>query len=304
MATFPLTQRLANKTYRYRICDTTFDIEDRRNPGRKNDWIALIIEAFDQWKAAASPLGLTFRRVLLPCTDYEPVIRLIESKVQELLMKDPALLPGDLIEGVRSYLVVERFLNNANGRLVAGKLAEDRRTNEIIMFNYPTGPSGYLYEQRVFPQISTDLGQEKNCWAPYQEFGQAYVEPDARMCTVLFEGMTVDGQRVVTTDIFIRRGAYSSFATLALPASDARANKYRNLDADLANSPYKDFIHEIGHALGIGGGAKKDAVGGKWDSRGHPQVSVRDTVMGTAPIPKCSPYPLDLMALYALYQTQ
>ena len=56
VATFPLTQRLANKTYYYRICDTMFDIEEDFKPGRKGEWITLIGKAFDQWQAAATAL--------------------------------------------------------------------------------------------------------------------------------------------------------------------------------------------------------------------------------------------------------
>lgn len=75
---------------------------------------------------------------------------------------------------------------------------------------------------------------------------------------------------------------------------DVRFNTCLTSD-DRPYSAYSTVVHEAGHVLGISGG--------------HP--SVYDAVMNYdwlvgGPLfeePDCSPYPLDIMAIYALYQT-
>ena len=66
------------------------------------------------------------------------------------------------------------------------------------------------------------------------------------------------------------------------------------------------MVHEGGHALGITGGLD----GGHLDDgqgRFHPRkTTVRDSVMsyGRKDSVSCSPSPLDVMAIYALYQNR
>ena len=63
---------------------------------------------------------------------------------------------------------------------------------------------------------------------------------------------------------------------------------------------YSTLVHEAGHALGITGG--KTGIGRE---RFHPNRDVRDSVMSYGRIRNLSysPLPLDVMAIYALYQT-
>ena len=61
------------------------------------------------------------------------------------------------------------------------------------------------------------------------------------------------------------------------------------------NSAYQSFLHEVGHALGIGGYGGGDPEGG------HSQPEVASVVNYQAES-DCAPHPLDIMALYALYQ--
>ncbi len=72
---------------------------------------------------------------------------------------------------------------------------------------------------------------------------------------------------------------------------------------DNYNNPYSSLVHEAGHALGIRAASKKAA-----DSRlqGHP--SITDSIMNYSTVtgvvePDCSPHPLDIMAIYTIYQT-
>jgi len=83
-----------------------------------------------------------------------------------------------------------------------------------------------------------------------------------------------------------------------VPATNARFNKCRNQGDDVDLSAYGDFLHEVGHVLGIGGSGS----GHPGDPRPWEYFdSVMDYNSDDAQ-PNCAPYPLDIMALYALYQ--
>ncbi len=64
------------------------------------------------------------------------------------------------------------------------------------------------------------------------------------------------------------------------------------------NYPYSSLVHEAGHALRIGNG--KDGMG---QENHHPNEQIKSAIMSYGDgLPKCSPHPLDIMAIYALYQ--
>ena len=63
---------------------------------------------------------------------------------------------------------------------------------------------------------------------------------------------------------------------------------------------YRTALHEAGHALGIRYGVRyEEGV----DDQGTHHPSTLDSVMSQSPSIYCSPHPLDVMAIYALYQT-
>ena len=81
---------------------------------------------------------------------------------------------------------------------------------------------------------------------------------------------------------------------LRLPTPFARFNTCFNDDFDDYGSAYTSFLHEVGHLIGISK---------------HPEfpesVMNYDHATGVSDLlePDCSPYPIDIMAVYALYQT-
>ena len=111
------------------------------------------------------------------------------------------------------------------------------------------------------------------------------------MCTA-----SILSPSVSTSDIIIKRSLYQN-DSLELPAADARFDRCLN-SSDTPNSAYSDFLHEVGHALGIGGGQSMTEY-----LKGHPAIN--DSVMNyESDEPGCAPNPFDLMAIYALYQSR
>ena len=97
-----------------------------------------------------------------------------------------------------------------------------------------------------------------------------------------------------TTDLFVRRSSTSN-DPLDLPGGNADIDK---TDVLFNKCPthdkraYSILVHEAGHALGI-----------RFGLNIHP--TVHDSIMAyslDANRPDCSPHPLDIMAVYALYQ--
>ncbi len=68
--------------------------------------------------------------------------------------------------------------------------------------------------------------------------------------------------------------------------------------SDNYNVPYSSLVHEAGHALAIRGGTD-----GMDQQRFHPSGAIHCAIMSYGGNePKCSPHPLDIMAITALYQ--
>ena len=103
------------------------------------------------------------------------------------------------------------------------------------------------------------------------------------------------GKRHVSGDIFIRRSKFTS-DLLLVPASNAMFNMCRNSIDTQNNNAYESFLHEVGHALGIGG---KGAL-----PNGHSFEDVASVVNYKFDEPDCAPHPADIVALYALYQNR
>ena len=117
-------------------------------------------------------------------------------------------------------------------------------------------------------------------------------------------------------DILIRKGQfYNRDGTLhANFGVDVPDTTYFNTCEPVAGtSAYQATLHEFGHALGTSGFEFSNIVGflpgvtGFYEEA-HPRVpgSVMNydhKVADVAKEPDCSPHPLDIMALWALYQT-
>ena len=282
----------------------------------------------EHWQSATDDL-IKVELASGPCVDYGPAIRELESDIKDEINRQVTLGEDvNLIPFVKGYMEPLRNTRDVRATNVTSSLQ-----NEVFMFNDLEGPNRFFIEQTVFGEIARDIGYE--CWVK-----DGFHFSIAAMCAPAgtVEIIDVHGNRRTEhyTDIIVRRsafdksdgivpwGARTNDDPLLVPASNARFNMCNN-SIDNVGGAYETMLHEGGHALGSSYG-----VGSGWVDNHHPQIAgsilnydnvAVSKVPGVPPIrhdpentdnsdfdqnysePDCAPYPLDLMAVYALYQT-
>ncbi|MCY3957186.1 MAG: fibronectin type III domain-containing protein, partial [Chloroflexi bacterium] len=308
VAAFPLQQRLGARTadgyplYAYRICTETFRPSDDT---RIAAWVTLINHAMQQWQTATDGLIRTERETdtsgqFKPCADYAGLSRVIGKEIRDFVPEELVLEDIELNQLVQDFL--KRFKDTGiilDDKKIEEKYGDEDHTlrdieaNEIIMFN-EGHPIDTITRVAAFPEFAASVRLEESCWY----FSNGAFDDGVKMC-VPGGDTGPDGTR----DIFIRRNTYEGDGgnpvyPLAVPAANARFNKCRNQGYDVERSAYGDFLHEVGHVLGIGGSGS----GHPGDPRPWEYFdSVMDYNSDDAQ-PNCAPYPLDIMAIYSLYQ--
>ena len=281
VATFPLKN--VGSVYMYRICEDGFPAADI------GDWKATIQHAFGLWKAFTDLVTMTY--LGSTCADYSDAIQDIDSNYND---KTGVPLTPSQLGMLGQYLKQLDVLTNAQ--------TDDEEYNEVIMVDDTTGVYAEFKEIGIFPEFASELG-----------FAGCAFDADTLACAV---SRHVDTQTGYITDILLRR-VKNKYAPSVMPGGD---NIVERSDVKLNICPtgpgfktYATLIHESGHVFGIRGGAEDP----DWipEMKGHPTIS--NTVMNyedrnlkargptyKLPIePDCSPHPLDIMAIYAIYQT-
>ena len=284
VASFPLRLPLPRRTYSYIVCEDTFP------SGRETAWKNLIRHAFDQWEVATSN-WVTLDPVTGDCADYEPFVARIRNDVKAFAtstLPSTGSLPTD--DEIAAH--ARELLKNFDQNQIGVTRRRDTAQSEVLMIDdRPTGANSTLVKVRVFPEVAATVGHG-TCSAAHiacafspQRWAQ-------------YRGLGEDDPPVVTADIRLRRSKFG-VASLVVPTSavPGRFNSCGPADPEL----YNTLVHEAGHALGIAYGTE-----GKNSKRDHPQLE--DSVMKD-PLgidergERCSPYPIDVMAIYALYQS-
>ncbi len=328
VGSFPLVHALTNKTYSYRICTETFVPAGTLN-ARRNSWVSLIDKALEHWMTATQGL-ITVQRDTEPCENYDVVVAEIRQDIEDFLEDD------------QQDMTLEGFLNSYMESLrdrgtVRGSNVLSKTQNEVYMFNDMSGTNLLFYKEGIFDEIASDIGHE--CWREIVAKGKNIVDekPDrvAVMCVQSEDDVEIDdvhGNRRTEhfSDIIVRRSAYEKSYNkdtlpwgskrdddpLQVPSGTVRFNTCRS--SIPVGTAYEDMLHEGGHALGIRGGAEQG-----WANPQHPQISGSVVNYDHIAVPidpqtlsvnredydrdfeefDCAPHPLDLMAIYALYQT-
>ena len=300
---FPLNDPLApnNKTYAYRICADTFASDETK----QNEWIALIEHALEQWELASDGLVMMDHALdengnRAPCVNYTGVMNAVLAQVGSILAEQIEMGEEEMV----NLSDLREFFFNLN--ITGFSSEEDKKRNEIIMVD--------LDLQRLTEFKGDELWE----FSDYLSLsgcifeGEACAQTDATGVRIL--GIDIIVPIVIessTTDILIRSDRRSN--NLSIPSVSFNMCSGPNIEV------YEDLVHEAGHALGISDGEFFQSERLKDYIENHPPLvdsvmnynKVIDSLLLTAPgiekkdfdEPDCSPHPMDIMAIYALYQT-
>ena len=275
VATFPLNYPLSNRTYSYVFCEETFP------DGREADWMNFIAHAFSQWTLATDEL-VVIERLDAECADYS---QFVEPIVTQVAAFAGTILPVGRLPTAKEVLMhTEGLLGSFHDSGIKTTRSEDASLSEVFMIN----DSGVPLPPRVFEEISNEVGHG---WCSF-----ACAVPN-------------DTGPEPTADIKLRESKFAS-VSMAVPQTGVGLHVPGvDSNADVGELPfnacrpevvheYGVLVHEAGHALGITHGR-----GGMDQERHHSNLA--DSVMSYSVNPdySCSPHPLDIMAIYALYQT-
>lgn len=303
IASIPVNDYLTDRRYTYVLCEDTFD-----NPTAL--WTNLITHAMQQWVSAtdeliqANPL-LTINGEEANCADYDTYIGEIHAEVVKRLnlTNNPNPRPS-LQERIRQAQILTIIMPAMN---ILSNRNLDKQLNEIRMiqdFQYDT----YI-GRKAFLQIAKASGIDTSC-----------ISGDFSACAIRSNG---------TTDIQIKRGSIQP-SVIALPDTltpahfpgtditwsedDVNFNYCTDSQFDDSDAPdqqahtYSLLIHEIGHALGLHGASEphiRPDPDGPMNDHHHPNSNQYHTAMRYDDVQQygCSPHPIDIMAIYAIYQT-
>ena len=173
---------------------------------------------------------------------------------------------------------------------------KDVMYNEVLMFDDVTFNIDHLLAVGVFPQFAPDVGHFW-CWG--SSHGIDFNSSSTLACAIRSE---TEDRSISTTDIFLRRSKLEG-DLLTIPGGDVdvdQSDVQFNRCADATAIAYPVLVHEVGHALGIRSGD----VGSGSDTS-HPTMITKAVMYGGLNDETgCSPNPIDVMALYAIYQSR
>ena len=316
VASIYVDHRGATEPFRYRICLETFPNEqfsptDTRN--KREAWKQIIQHAFEQWEVATDGLiEMTYVTPVHPdtgCADYSSIVQAVANEVST----SSTATPIPIIRASVATVVA--------GFNTTGIINADNIRNEVIMFDdvqgnlrtiIDAGSGGYAIfltpAPAVFPELSRSLGYTWCNWHTGTEG-----------CTQF----NTDEHGRKTSDVFIRRGAFEPGGVIPIIPTPTPGGSPTPTPTPVPTDPleipgtltpvrlnacpathqssrvYYVLVHEAGHALGLG------VVPGHIS---NPTVNdfhsnLPDSVMYKTGLEWCSPHPIDVMTIYAIYQT-
>ena len=298
VATYAMRNYVPTREYAYYICEGSF-------PGdqdRRDAWTGLINDALGRWQTSTNGL-VTMDHLSLDespeesgvCYDFGDLVDDVLAQYDD----SPSPKPG-----VREH--VEAVLGRMQNIGMTQK--EESKANEIWMIHDKKderASTRHVY----FAEVSR-LVARGSC-GPRAALGCAWyvaILEDENGRIILpgdkeFNEMDElqEPYVKVMTDILLSRSTLED-AELKIPASDVRFDTCKGTGKDYY--AYTTLVHEVGHALGLS--FRSVNLGDEQLSLkySHPSRKLGYVAMGrSADIAACTPFPLDVMAIYALYQT-
>ena len=301
VASISVDHRGATKPFTYRICSETFPNEqfsatDTRN--KREAWKQIIQHAFEQWEIATDGLIQMTYDAPTPqdpkeCADYSDIIQEVVDEINKPSSRTDEQIRDDVREALR-------LLRENDVDVFDQPMIDDKTWNEVIMLDdvhgrlrtiIDAGSSRYA----IFQEFADDLGYAWCRW----NMGKEGCAPSS-----------INDAGLKTTDVFLRRGAFEPGGAISMHSPTS---------ADLLDIPgtltpytstvrmntcpathqssraYWVLVHEAGHALGLGPVAPVHS--------NLPESVMHKYRLAYHSRQLCSPHPIDVMTIYAIYQT-
>ena len=199
--------------------------------------------------------------------------------------------------------------------------AEDHAANEIIMVDQDATPYAELEFVLNFPELAAkpDAVNLSVQLCVYEGYACASREYNSRSNSFSTDILLSD-RRYVDNPLLLEFDPSAPTPIVETIAAKVRSteillNSCANdvFDEDV----YRGLVHEAGHAFGVGGGELSASEEMMWNEHARGHSTIRGSVVGLhglnigklgepeyklEPESACSPYPYDVMALYALHQ--
>ena len=219
------------------------------------------------------------------CTDFSEFVDEVAAHV------DAAIAAQGIFGGLTDAQIkalVTALLDRFNQARLTNKRDRDERYNEVEVMDY-VNVQPWQRIPGTFKEIADRVGPG---YCPHPA------------CTLHTKVNTSRGDEV-TSDILLRRSSINThvpvLTTSLFPGGDAYATRgdVQFNSCDETKKTYEHLVHEAGHALGIAGGN----TGANPAKAHHPNMYISESTMSYGAKQGCFPHPLDIMAIYAIYQT-
>ena len=295
VATYPFFGHWPGREYKYIICTDTFPRTSR------TAWVGLIVDAFEQWEEATNGFVTMTRDENRGCADSTNMEQFILDDDQ---LNEVRMFNLDEDTGGQSIYSFSEFTSDAfkfcivqspacvtsfTGYSGIGSADSDRRRIAAIVqaFRDGTNPSSTAMLNRIATIIRERASGHD------------------RQASNVLRGVDVSFRKDAFDSTKIENPRDIRFNTCRTRAGTPQsADNAASLEGYFA---YATALHEAGHALGLSN-IDPDNIFAPQYRAAHPTIT--DSVMNhdgevgesTFSEPDCSPYPFDLMAIYALYQ--
>ena len=284
IASIPLRQTLDDGHYEYTLCTETF-----KEP--QELWARLMRHAMREWtEATANLISASESDDRRPCTDYSDYANEAADLV-EAHFRD-RILGNDHPTGEEIRKHAEKVLRRQQFEGLQTVRDADLLRNEISMQSindFDRGSEEASYRFKEVAKIAGTPFCKKACAYPTTKGGN---NPDHSTVDIVFEASQLDP---LTAENF-PGGNTTGTDTERQDGWDPSDIRYNSCEGVLEQ--YADVIHEIGHALGLIQGT--DNISNQ--EHGHPNQYLFESAVSYGTMDGCSPHPLDVMGIYAIYQ--
>ena len=305
VASYPLNYPLEHRrrdpkqTYVYRICDDTFpDLDAGNTPnaggaGRAR-WEDFIFDAFDRWRVATDGLVVAdYERG--PCATYTAVVDQAVRALGRSLPRDLAAQYDEATRRAHVQALVDqsRHLGTLRDAVMRAAMTTSDAADvgsEVFMYESSAHPGVFEFGKPLQPGVCS-----------HEAYGCARRRVVRHATKGWLTDIALRKQRLFETE----SGAYVpeiptvrlDLCLVRLDVNEDDMGRGHGRANDRFLNVYSTLVHEVGHAFGI-----REGDTGSDQEAYHPNDDLDEDSVMVQPNRECAPTPLDVLAIYALYQ--